>query len=247
MTACLLIRLLEDVATPLGELAACGDSGNSLQQASERGTAVGCIRHQGHPRRPRRVARKICHQTFFQSDAVALPVAVEELYLHSGHVDAGGAFALARLAADAQLHGFTHLLGRECVVAELPREGQTERVGASASDVVLIECDPVRRAHDAPAQLAAGPVVVAHLHCAGEPAPLRPVQDSEFFPVGVLGRIPEQRAVVHAQWAHDLSRVEASIGVETSFYLSEGIHDALAEHGLEEFRADDTVAVLSGM
>ncbi len=48
-----------------------------------------------------RVVRQAGHQAVLQGVAVTLLVMSEELYFHLGHVDPGGAFTPAPLAADA--------------------------------------------------------------------------------------------------------------------------------------------------
>ena len=88
---------------------------------------------------------------------------MQELGLHAGHVHACGALALAAFALYAQVHGLFHLRACEPLRAELTRQRQTQGIGASAGQVLLVAGHPVRRAHRAGIKLAAVPVVVAHL------------------------------------------------------------------------------------
>ena len=63
----------------------------------------------------------------------------------------------------------------------------------------------------------------------------------------IAGRIAEQCAVVHAQWAHDLTWVEGAHRVETVFYRLESLDNARAKHGLVKLGAYQAVTMLSGM
>src|SRR5487761_2459322 len=93
------------------------DSGDAFGQAREPGNAIAQVEQSGNARGPWRPARKRCDQSIARRQAVPACPVVEELDLHPRHVDAGGAFATASLAADAQLEGFADLGGGE-VVAE---------------------------------------------------------------------------------------------------------------------------------
>src|SRR5947208_2350232 len=88
---------------------------------------------------------------------------MQELDLHARHVDARRAFALASLAADAQLHRLADLLARDAFRPEPAREREPQRVRAPACEVLLVARDAVARAHRAGVELAAVAVVVAHL------------------------------------------------------------------------------------
>jgi hypothetical protein len=93
---------------------------------------------------------------------------MQELDLHAGHVDAGRAVALAALAATRTGRGFAHRFAGQAVRAELAADGQPQRVGAAARQVLFVARDAVARAHGAGVELAAVAVVVAHLHRLGE-------------------------------------------------------------------------------
>ena len=158
--------------------------------------------------RPRRIARQVGDQPVPRRKPVAAPVMVQELDLHPRHVDAGRAFAPAALARDAQIHRLAHVFRDERIGSELARQGQAQRVGAAAGQVLLVAGGAKGRAHHRGVALAAGAVVVAHLDRAGEAAPFRPVERGRNRQRPVVGPVAEQAAVVHLRGPHDLAGVE---------------------------------------
>ena len=173
------------------------------------------------------------------------------LDLHARHVDAGGAFAPAGLAGDAELERLRHLVRGQRVGAELARDREAQRIGAAAGDVALVAGDAVARAHDAAGERAAGAVVVAHLDRALETAAGagigRPVEPRIDLVGVVIRRVTEQRAVVEFRRIDDLARIEAVVRIEARLDLLERAHQLRPEHLVVEFRAHDAVAVLARM
>ena len=94
-----------------------------------------------------------------------LVVLVEHLGLELGHVDLRGAFALARLALQAEVEGLVQGLVVETVVlaGQFAGHRQAEQVGATSGRVDLVARDHVTRAHRAARGLAAGTDARAHL------------------------------------------------------------------------------------
>ena len=121
------------------------------------------------------------------------------------------------------------------VRAQLSRDTQAQQISPTAGDMGLVPGDLKRGAHDAgQAQLAAGPVVVAHFHRAGETAPGRPVQPGLEL-LGLIARFEaEQPAVVHFRRRYNLARIEQPLGIKDLLHLGKIIHHALAEHGQME-------------
>src|SRR5687768_8843283 len=103
---------------------------------------------------------------------MALPVVMEKLHLHLGHVDARRAFALAAFARDAEVQRPVSLVGRERIGTKLARDREAQRVGAAAREMLLVARHSIRRTHRAGVELAAVAVVVAHLDGFIEAAPL---------------------------------------------------------------------------
>ena len=67
----------------------------------------------GAKRLPRRLSRLMWAKIFaLRGVPLALVVIVQELVLELGHVDVGGAFALAALAFEAEVQGFVEAAGR---------------------------------------------------------------------------------------------------------------------------------------
>jgi hypothetical protein len=178
---------------------------------------------------------------------MAFDLVVLDLDLHARHVDAGRAFPLAALAGDTELQGLGHCLGGHGVGAQLAGEGQAQAVGPAPGQVLLVPGHPERRTHDPGVELAAGAVVVAHLHRAGEAVPLRPVQRGLQLGRVVVRLVAEQATVIHGRRVDDLARVEQALGIEAGLHLGKVLHHAGPEHGLVELRADQAVAVLPGV
>ena len=86
------------------------------------------------------IARQISHSAVACAEAVLAVVLREELDLHTRHVDAGRAFALAALARHAKIEGFLHRL--VAFGAELSGKREAQGVGAPAGEMDLV----VRRA-----------------------------------------------------------------------------------------------------
>ena len=124
-------------------------------------------------------------------------VVIQEFRLHLGHIDAGRAFALAPFAANAKLHGFQQMIGREGVRSQLSRQRQPERIGAASGQVLFVPRRAEGRAHDTGVGLSTGAVVVAHFHGAPEAAPIGPVKSGLKGDRLVARLEAEQTAVVH--------------------------------------------------
>ncbi len=168
------------------------------------------------------------------------------------HVHAGRAFAPTGLARHAQLHRVRHRIGCHGIRTKLSGERQPQRVGAPARRVDLVAGGAVGRAHRAGIEAAAGAVVVAHLdraqHAAGRARPGRPVELwREPGCRGIVWRIAQQRAVIHARRPDDAARVQQPRGIERVLDRLERRGDARSEHGGMELAARDAVAVLAGM
>jgi hypothetical protein len=212
-------------------------------------------------------------QPVLQRVAVARLVVGEELDLHPRHVDTGRAFALAALAADAEIHRLVHRLAGECVWAELAGQGETQGVGAAAGQVLLVACHAIARAHGAGIELAAMAVVVAHLdgfgeaagyvaaaagrrdrfrdrvvlHVPGRPVELRLQGDDLVRPRGARRREAEQRAIVHVRRIDDLAGVEQTDRIELLFDGAQSFGDSRAELPGDPFAAAEAVAMFAAI
>ena len=135
----------------------------SPTSARSRGDVVAQIGKRRPARGKRRVAREIADEPVVQREAVLRRARGLHLDLHARHVDAGRAFAPARLARDAKLERLRHLVRRERIGSKLAGDRKPQRIGAPAGHVALVARDAVARAHHAARKRAAGAVVVAHL------------------------------------------------------------------------------------
>src|SRR5690606_9343351 len=174
-------------------------------------------------------------------------VMMQEFDLHLRHIDAGRAFALAALAANAEIHGPVHVVGQQRIGAQLAGQSKPQRVGPAARHVLLLAGGTVAGTHDAGLGLAAGAIVVAHLDRTGDAAPLAPVQRRLQRLDRIAGLEAEQAAVIHLRRADDLAGVHHALGIETVLHLLAGAYDAAAIHRLVEFRTHDAVAMLAGV
>ena len=242
----------ERIAPPGGEGTRRGKPGGALAQPPQQGKFVAQIGQRREWRDQRRVARQFGDQPVAPRQAVAVEARRQHLDLHLRHVDAGRAFALARLAGNAQRHRIGDRVGRHRIGAELPGERQAQRVGAPARHVRLVARHAVRRAHHAGIEGAAGAVVVAHLdraeHAAERPGMVRPVElRREVGNRRVAPVVAEQRAVIHARRTHDAARVQHVVRIERVLHGLERTHDARAEHRFVEFAARQAVAVFAAV
>ena len=92
----------------------------------------------GGARQPRRGARQPADGAVAPRKAARGGAAAQHFDLHARHVDSGGTFAAARLAADAQRHRLGHGVRLQRAGAELSGERVAQRVGAPARDVGLV-------------------------------------------------------------------------------------------------------------
>src|SRR5271166_1817568 len=178
-----------------------------------------------------------------------MPLAIvgEKFDLHLRHVDTGRAFAPAAFAADAKIHGLEHLVRIDRIRSKLPGQSKSQRVCATAGQMLLVPGDTKRWTHDTGIALAASAVVVAHLDCTREPAVIRPVENRVKSCSPVAGRETEKRTVVKFWRAYDLAGIEQSFRIEGVLDLLERAQDACAEHRLDPFRAHQAVAMFAGI
>ena len=153
----------ERVAAPLRQGALLGEAEVGLHEPGE-------VEQPGQAARPRRHGRQVADHPVAQAEALAHAPRRLHLDLHARHVDAGRAVALAALAAHAEIHRRGHGVGGERVGAELARQGEAQRVGAAARQVLLVARHAEGGTHGAGVELPAMAVVVAHLGGLGEAA-----------------------------------------------------------------------------
>ena len=144
---------------------------------------------------------------------------VEELDLHPRDVDPDRALALARLARDAEVERFFHFGRSEGLGPELPAEREPQAVGPPRVTSFSSSGRLVARAHHR-LELAALPVVVAHLGRGEEPAALGPIERGADGQCTVAGLVAEEGAIIHLRRAHDLARIEEAPGSKVSFTCS---------------------------
>ena len=178
---------------------------------------------------------------------MALFVVVKKLDLHLGHIDPGGAFALAAFARHAQIHGLIHFVGGKRIRPQLARQRQPQRVGTPAREMLLVARDSERRTHRARIKLAAMAVVVAHLNRFIQPAPFVPIQRG-FDRNGFIARLEaEQRAIILLRRAHDFTGVEQAFRIKNFLNVFKGLRELWAEERRDPFAAHQPVAMLAGI
>jgi hypothetical protein len=196
-------------------------------------------------------ARQLGDEALAPRDPVRRGAGGVGLDLHARHVDAGRAFAPARLARDAELQRLGDIVAEQTIGPELAGEREAQRVGAAAREVLFVARDAVGRAHRAGVELPAGAVVVAHLDGTEQAAlragPRRPVERRRHVERRIVWRVTKQRAVVEVGRADDAAGVEQARGVERVLHRLEGPREAGAEHRFVELAAGDAVAVLAAV
>ena len=98
-------------------------------------------------------------------------IVMQELSLHLGHIDAGWAFPLTTLAANAEIHGVVQGIRCERILSQLASDRQAQRVGATAGQVLFVTSYTIRRTHGANLGFTAGPIVITHFYSAIEALP----------------------------------------------------------------------------
>src|ERR1700689_1336532 len=175
----------------------------------------------------------------------------ENLDLHARHVDARRAFAAARLAGNAELQRFDHLVGRQGVGAELAGYREAQRIRAAPRHVALIAGHAIRGTHRAAGELSAFAVVVAHLDSAREAAGWTrkggPVERRLELEDAIIWMKAKIRAIVETRRADDFAGIVEPFWVKAVLHLLESPHQPRAEHALVKFGAHDAIAMLARM
>src|SRR5215471_8851842 len=112
-------RIPKPIAAPARQTTASREACYALRQRRGPGQAVAQIEEPWKACRHGRITRQVADQSCVQRKASLCGPRCQDLDLHARHVDAGWAFAAARLAGDAEFHGVRHLVGREGVSAKL--------------------------------------------------------------------------------------------------------------------------------
>ena len=109
----------ETIRAPRGQASLGGEPYEPLGQFREQGNPIAQIHESMQARRQPRVARQIGDEALARAEPTFPRARRENLDLHARHVDAGRAFAAARLAGNAELQRLGHLVGRQRIGAEL--------------------------------------------------------------------------------------------------------------------------------
>ena len=174
--------------------------------------ARGEIGKRREARRDGRIARQEGDRPIAGAVTMARLVVGEELDLHTRHVDAGRAFALAAFARDAEIERL--LYRRVTFSAELAGQREAQRVRAAAREMDLVARRAIRRAHRAGVELAAMTVVVAHLDGLVEAAPFAPVENRRRHVRSIVRLVSKERGIVHLRRLDDLPRIHQTARVE---------------------------------
>ena len=201
------------------------------------------------------------------------PGLVLELDLHARHVHPCRAVTFAAFATDAQVHRLAHFGACKSIGPELARKGQTQQVGTAAREVHFIARDAKTGAHGARIELAAVPVVVAHLHGFGQAARAVTARAgrADFFGRGVVLYVPgrpverrlqhdgfvrarracgwkaKQRSVVHLGRVDDAVGAEQVARVQLVFDGGKSLVDARPELPTHPFATTQAIAMLAAV
>src|SRR5215218_7155817 len=122
-----------------------------------------CVVERGDQGRERELTADVSRRLLAEREAVFSARLVEDFGLHARDVHAGGAFCLARLASDAEIHDLLHAPPGELLRREGAFDHGPEHVGPRPRGVLFVEGHHVGGTHRAPRPLAAETAPVAQL------------------------------------------------------------------------------------
>ena len=172
---------------PFGQRPARAQPQHRLANPTQQARAIAPSGQESELRHPWCIAWQPPDQAIAPGEPAHLGAAALHFDFHPRHIDAGGAFALAPLAPQAQSHRFRHRIGRERVRPELPGEREPQAIGAAAGHVLLVAGGAKRRTHHPGRGLAAGAVVVAHLDRGAGNRRSRPPPHADQSSAGLYG------------------------------------------------------------
>ncbi len=223
--------------------------------AARRGDGVaqqGCLAERvdqpGCPRGDLREGRQPAHRIVCARTQPPLVVMGQELGLHRGHVNLGGAVPLAALAGQAQVESVPDFGGppaggdrRVCV----PLQHFEQQPAPASGGVLFFAGDHVGRAHHPAVAVPALAYAHAPHHGALEAAIVVGVfEERVVIPRGPGGSEPE--VLVDPVRGDHLAGVHPVFRVEDRLELPESLDDLLAEHLGQQLTAGLPVAVLAG-
>src|SRR5918994_3256795 len=158
-------------------------------------------------------------QPLLKGQAMAFIIMMKKFDLHLCHVNTGRALALAAFARNAQVERLLHLRRGKCAWPELAGDREAQRVGTTASDVLLLTGGAIRRTHCAAQRFPTSAVIVAHLDSLAEAPPFRPIE-GRFggFNSSIAWRKAHQASVIHTIRPDDLARVKSVFGIKPILY-----------------------------
>ena len=179
---------------------------------------------------------------FAEWRALAAVFLSERLLLELGHIHAGRTFALAGLAAQAEIEGVGQG-GIMQAVRQITGQGGAEQVGPPPRAVDLVLRRLEGGAHHIDFQLAANAGAVAHFHGLSEAPIGRPVENGVHRHGLIIA--PVAQILLRRQGLHDFARVHAIVRVENAFHLLEQAVNVGAEEIGIEVAASEAIAVLA--
>src|SRR5918995_912133 len=113
---------------------ACEGGGTAGEARSCDGVVEG-----GNQRRKRELPADVSRRSLAERKTVFSAGLVEDFGLHARDVNSGGAFCLARLASDAEVHDLLHALSRQFFGRKSTFDHGSEHVGPRPRGVLLVE------------------------------------------------------------------------------------------------------------
>ena len=173
-----------------------------------------------------------------------LVVMGQELEFDLGHVHGRGAFGLAGLAFDAEVHRLVEALAGQFVRGQPAGEDGAQQVGAPARAVLFFARDLEAGAHGAGRALAAHAGAVAHFHGAMETllhAEIEMGGEGDDFVVGAVAQVGGHRPGVD-----EVAGIEDVVRVKDTLDLLVEMVEIGAEEALVDPTAGTAVAVFAG-
>src|SRR5215211_2502404 len=117
-----------------------------------------CVVERGYQGRERELSADVSRRLLAEREAVFSARLVEDFGLHTCHVNTGGAFCLARLASDAEVHDLLHAPSGELLRREGALYYGPEHVGPRPRGVLFVEGHHIGGTHRAPVLLRQKPL-----------------------------------------------------------------------------------------
>ena len=214
------------------------------QRRNHRSTEEG-IHQPGRQRRQPHGPRHLCDEPSPHGHPLGIVPVLLPLSLEPGHVDVGGALALAGLAGEAEVEHLGEFWTAPGIGRARIREGRPEHVGPRPRGVLLVAGGHVAGAHRAAGLrwLAALANPRAPLGRSQHAAGVGEAKDGVVVWLGLTRQDPQ--GGVHRRSVDDLVGIEDPLWIKEPFDLLKMVVAGIAHHHAEKLTAEPAVAMLA--